>query len=891
MNNRLKFKVPKETLTLKGQNSMRRPKVLVVDDEEDFAVTLKDILETKGYEVAIAGDGKKALQVINKDSFNIGLVDLNLPDVSGLDLIHSFKLYSPNTELIVITGNPSLPTAVKALNAGAFGYIEKPYNIDRLFIVLERALERQRLIGVLRESEVRYRHLFEELGAASLLLNLRTMGISQPNKAFTKLFGYTETELPLFNFKDFLITDDHQILEQTLEKLQAEGRASLEVRLKRKGGPSFWAEIYFTLIQVLETHPPEPESGKGSIRRCASGSDPIVLVLIIDLTKQKEDKADLLKTKSYLEAIFAGIGSGVAIIDSNFTILDVNPAYCRFYGYNRKEILGKKCYEVQHGNKSPCANLGEICPIQSCRALGTTSQVYHEHKTYNGGIHYLEITLTPLKDKAGNLTSFISVQNDLTEIRETHNELEKKTQELELMNKEITAQKAQLVESAEQLKKANAKLVKLSDAKSEFVSTVSHELRTPLTAVMEGLSLVEDGTLGPLNSEQRRFLVLVKNNTKRLADLINNLLDLSKIEAGRFDIIPVKLNLEKTIQELVNSIGPLIKEKELDLKLMIPAGLPLVLADERSAFRVLMNLLSNALKFTPAKGTITIGLRQSADMLQASVADTGTGIPKDQQHKLFNKFQRIGREGPSYPVGTGLGLALSKELIELNQGQIWVESEEGKGSKFSFTLPVYDEYEDLKKTFNLMLKDCQEAAIPIAVHLFKILDEKKATKSEPPESGLSTREGSIRLSQVLDAAERMVKAKFYKDETKTTSATESRRTPRLSLFGLGGSKGKKPVLIRRLSQENSLLVFSVARGVNIKVLHDQMRNCLQGKPSTFFQNGASDDLADSSLLQSAREKELGEVKFGSAFCVLNPDEPKTIEQVIAACQANIEMIR
>jgi PAS domain S-box-containing protein len=832
-----------------------KPKVLIVDDEENFAVTLKDILDLKGYEADIANNGKQALQLISEPhsegngQYDISLVDLNLPDTQGLELIQCFKLYSPDTEVIIITGNPSLPTAIKAMNAGAFGYIEKPYNIDRLFILLERAIERHRLIKVLKESETRYRRLFEELGAAILLLNLKTLEISHPNKAFTILFGYSEAELPQLGFKDFFLPEEFPKLGEGLEKLKTEGTASFETQLRRKGNRPFWAELYLTLIGRTAL-----EKNYASNKPSTAESDPIALILVMDLTKWKNAENDLLKTKSYLETIFNGISSGVAIIDLNYTVLDANPAYCKLMGISLKDVIGKKCYELHHGHKMPCANLGEICPIQSCRASGVSSRVYHEHQvpvesTLSGEApiqealrstasgSYLEITVAPLKDISGNLNSFISVLNDLTEIRKAHKDLETKSHEFELLNQELLKQKEKLLDTANELEKANTELIEMSEAKSEFVSAVSHELRIPLTAIMQGVGLVEDGSLGSINTDQQRFLVLAKNNVKRLADLINDLLDLSKIEARRFDIIPIKLDLERTIRELAQTLESLVKEKGLTLKIELPDGLSPVFADERSIFRILMNLLSNAIKFTPAGGTITIStnLRDGTTLslgnqVVVSVTDTGVGIPKDQQYKLFGKFQQISRQGSPRTPGTGLGLALSKELVELNHGEIWVESEEGKGSKFSFSLPVYEEYEDLKQTIEAMLKDCRQASVPFVIFLFKILPGLQAISQQ-------------HLSEVLDTIENLVKS----------------HTNRVDI-------------VRRISDQGSLFVLSLTNEANVKAIYNQILDSLR---STTF---------------PVENQEIG-VKLVSCYHLINQMDNFTIDQLLLICNTKLEEIR
>lgn len=632
-------------------SELTKPKVLIVDEDEDFAFGLKAKLVHKGYEVTIAHNSKQALDLIMKNGYDLGLIDLSLASGSGLDLIHRYKMHSPETELVVTTDKQTLPVVVKALNAGAFGYLEKPYNIDRLFILFERALEHQKRLRTIKESEARYRRLYEELNVAMCILNLRTGQIFKPNKAFSKLFGYDETER--LSFKDLFFKEDYPKLDSEIKRVCLKGRASFETRLHRKGNTDCWAEIHFTLLDTK--------------------TDSLCVTLIIDLTKRKQVEADLSKTKGYLEAIFSEISAGVCIIDLNHTILDANPAFSKLVGLARAFVVGRKCYELLNNRNTSCFNLGEICPIQNCRVSLSRSRCYHEYWAKDGKRRVFEVSVTPLKDEKGNLSSFISVLNDLTEIQNAKEELEK----------------------------ANSELQRLSQAKSEFVSIVSHELRTPLEAILEGVSLIEDGSLGPINSDQQRFLTLTKNNAKRLTELINNLLDLQKIEAGRYDIFPRALDLKRIIHESAQTLEHLLKEKGIKLNLELTQKLPPVLADEHSIFRVMINLLSNAIKFTPPGGIITISANfrirptESQGKIKdvvVSVTDTGVGIPSDQRQKLFKPFSPIVKTAQGFknpPKGTGLGLALCKQLIELNQGEIWFQSEEGKGSKFSFSLPVF----------------------------------------------------------------------------------------------------------------------------------------------------------------------------------------------------------
>jgi len=198
---------------------------------------------------------------------------------------------------------------------------------------------------------------------------------------------------------------------------------------------------------------------------------------------------------------------------------------------------------------------------------------------------------------------------------------------------------------------------------------------------------VADGTLGPVNEKQARFLTMVKNNTRRLTDLINDLLDLSRIESGRMELRAAPLDLGRLLPDAIAGFQPLARQKGLTLETRL-ADLPLVAyADERMLRRIMNNLLSNSLKFTDA-GAVTVSCQAVPDSVVISVADSGIGIPAAEQPRLFEKFFQVHHHDGRRPPGTGLGLVLTREMVEMNSGRIWFESTEGKGSVFSFTLPL-----------------------------------------------------------------------------------------------------------------------------------------------------------------------------------------------------------
>jgi signal transduction histidine kinase len=228
---------------------------------------------------------------------------------------------------------------------------------------------------------------------------------------------------------------------------------------------------------------------------------------------------------------------------------------------------------------------------------------------------------------------------------------------------------------------------KLDRLKSEFVSKVSHELRTPLTSIKgftEILLTYEDIDL----KTQKEFLGIINEESERLTRLINDVLDLSKIESGRtqWQIQPVAV--PEIIRAAVKLLQSMILEKNLELELRIPEDLPIVRGDRDPLLQVLDNLLGNAVKFTPS-GKITVAADREGEFVRVSVSDTGPGIPRQDQTKIFEKFFQRGDASTAKARGTGLGLAICKEIIAHLGGRIWSESEPGRGSTFHFTLPVW----------------------------------------------------------------------------------------------------------------------------------------------------------------------------------------------------------
>jgi PAS domain S-box-containing protein len=229
----------------------------------------------------------------------------------------------------------------------------------------------------------------------------------------------------------------------------------------------------------------------------------------------------------------------------------------------------------------------------------------------------------------------------------------------------------------------------LEALKNAFLANISHDLRTPITCIHGSLQLLCDNTINKLTPSQEKFATIALNNIQRLSRLVNDLLDLSKLEAKKFTIKPALFRVDDLVQILVNEFGAWSKTKGLTIQTNIEKPLE-VEADQDRISQVLTNLVGNALKFTPHGGTITIVGKRTADSqkVELGVRDNGPGIAKKDFQKLFEKFSRIESKAMQGVSGTGLGLTIAKEIVELHGGRIWVESQEGIGSYFAFELPL-----------------------------------------------------------------------------------------------------------------------------------------------------------------------------------------------------------
>ena len=253
---------------------------------------------------------------------------------------------------------------------------------------------------------------------------------------------------------------------------------------------------------------------------------------------------------------------------------------------------------------------------------------------------------------------------------------------------EVDKATAEIRKTNEELQLAYEEIQTASRMKSQFLAHMSHELRTPLNAVIGFSEILEDQTFGPMNEKQSRYVGNILTSSRHLLELINDILDLAKVESGRVELSLEQFLLQDCLSQVTDVVLPLALNKSIEIKTDLAEDIGLVTADEQRFRQILYNLLSNAIKFTPENGQVEIKAHriESGD-LRVSVRDTGIGIKKEHQELIFSEFRQVEESYARRYEGTGLGLALTRRLVELHSGKIWVESEEGKGSTFTLVIP------------------------------------------------------------------------------------------------------------------------------------------------------------------------------------------------------------
>ena len=390
---------------------------------------------------------------------------------------------------------------------------------------------------------------------------------------------------------------------------------------------------------------------------------------------QKSSQA-IKQSEAKYRTILENIQEGYFELDLEGKLSFFNKAFCEIVGYVHDELYGL------HYKKLIGEDTAKLIKFTIEKLLPKKHiQFIIIKKNYDKV--YVETSLADKYNSKGEKAGYFGIIGDITE-RKKAEELESKFREK--LENEVSIRTQELHEALESQKLYMNEILKASNFKTIFLSTMSHELRTPLNAVIGFSDLLLEQTYGNLTNEQLGFIKDINVSAEHLLDMINKILDLSKIEAGKLELVIQKCNLKNLIEETLSIIRPIYGKKDLKLELKGINKKIEIIVDPRRLKEILFNLLSNAIKFTP-KGEVSLEVLDFEDEWVFNVRDTGIGIAEKDYNLIFKEFKRVQSEFVSLVPGSGLGLTLTKKLVNLHGGRIFFKSVLGKGSTFTFTIP------------------------------------------------------------------------------------------------------------------------------------------------------------------------------------------------------------
>jgi PAS domain S-box-containing protein len=403
----------------------------------------------------------------------------------------------------------------------------------------------------------------------------------------------------------------------------------------------------------------------------AAGKPRGVLAVIADVPASHAPAAPDRRFRELLEAA----PDAIVEVDRDGRILLLNRVTEQIFGYRREELLGKPVEVLipEHLREGHTGHRAHYWAHPQTRPMGAGLTL--EGRRKDGSRFPAEISLSPVKSEDGFRVT--AVVRDVSERRRTE-------QELQVAQARYSAE---LAGKNRELEARNREVERANRLKTEFLTGMSHELRTPLHTVIGFAELLAEELQGPLTPKQKRFVSHIQNDATHLLELINDLLDLSKIEAGRLELHRETFRLGDALEEAAAQVRPQGQAKSIGIEVRAGAAADLY-ADQIRFKQILYNLLSNAVKFTPEGGRVWVEVILAPAAAEISVVDTGVGIPADEHQAVFDKFYQVSSGTKGSRQGTGLGLAITRRLVEEHGGSIRLESAPGQGSRFTITMPL-----------------------------------------------------------------------------------------------------------------------------------------------------------------------------------------------------------
>ncbi len=626
--------------------------ILIVEDDIGDGKLLHQLLRKTTLNISDVKFAERlhaALELLDKGDYDVIFLDLGLPDSQGLDSVNTLNTKAPNTPIIVLSGLDDAEMGVTAVQKGVEDYLVKGHVDSNLLTRTVRyAIERKRTRIVLKEKQKNIEAVFDAAPIGMMLIDEHTI-VKRVNNAIRQMLKKDYKQIINRPFGDALgcintvssgkgcgnspaceLCKLHQAVKTILNSNQAV--REVEVR------PTFNIDDKRITRWLLI-------SGEPSI---IDGCNHAVIA-INDITDSKTAARERQLAEDKYRTIFENSAVAISMADEQERLISWNKFMENLLGMGKEDLYlkpVKSLYPEGHWNTIRGHNV---------RQKGMQHHLETQMVKKNGELIDVDVSLSVLKNPEGKVIGSIGVIRDITERLKAEREL-KETMEM----------------------------------RSQFMSTVSHELRTPLTSMKEAITIVADEVAGKINKDQKHFLEIARRNTDRLSRLIDEVLDFQKLSANKMKFHTQENDIREVANDAYNTMAPFAKKNKITLSIKTDSNLPKFKFDNDRMIQALTNLISNAIKFTPENGRVTVHAKQRDQHLAVSVSDTGMGIPKEALPKIFDQFYRV--HNPNQQIkGTGLGLSIVNKIVQAHRGRIEVESEEGKGTTFTVFLPLSNE--------------------------------------------------------------------------------------------------------------------------------------------------------------------------------------------------------
>jgi PAS domain S-box-containing protein len=683
----------------------KKIKILAIDDNRDNLITLKavisEVLPESVVYVELSGQG--GIESARKNDPDVILLDIVMPGLDGYEVCKILKADEQlsETPIIFLTAlKGDKQSRILALEAGGEAFLAKPVDSTELKAQIQAMLKikeaatykkdkRQQLEELvqkrteelksaniaalnlledlnseieirkqseleLKKSEEKFRNIFQKNVVVKLIIDPENGNIIDANQAASAFYGWPMETLQKMNISQ-INTLSPEDLKKELEKARTMEKKYFEFGHRKADGSLVDVEVFSSCIKI--------------------GNKEFLYSIVHDITDKKKAEEKLKLLNRAVEASSVS----VVITDAEGQINYINPYFTKLTGYSFEEARGKNPRVLKSGNQ-PKTFYEELW---NSILSGNEWSGEFNNKKKNGELFWEKAIISPILNSEGKVINFVAIKEDITERKK--------------MLEELVAAKEHAEES--------------DRLKSAFLANMSHEIRTPMNGILGFSELLKEP--GLTGEQQQHYIRIIEKSGVRMLNIINQIIDISKIEAGLMKLEMQESNINEQIEYIHTFFKPEAETKGINLSFRntLPQNEAIITTDREKLYAILTNLVKNAIKYTK-EGSIEFGYKmvetqciaspQNIASLQFYVKDTGIGIPKNRQEAIFERFIQADITDKMAYQGAGLGLTISKAYVEMLGGKIWVESEEGIGSTFYFTLPF--NAEPLKETSN---SDCR----------------------------------------------------------------------------------------------------------------------------------------------------------------------------------------